>query len=87
MTKSRNTPIEGNSDDGAGRLEGIVKRLVADRGFGFVQAEGLDYFVHKDDLANGQIEDLAPGTTVSFIPETTAKGPRGRAVTILRGGR
>jgi len=49
-------------------LFGVIKRKVADRGFGFIQAaDGEDYFFHFTDLVGDATFDaIAEGLTVGF---------------------
>ncbi len=58
--------------------EGTVKRVVWDRGFGFITGEdGKDYFFHRDALAPGlELERLAEGARVQFDSQSSARGPR-----------
>ena len=64
------------------RLAGRVTRFYPERGFGWIQTTdgGPDHFVHCQD-AEGR-KALDPGMRVSFIPTTTAKGPRALDVII-----
>jgi CspA family cold shock protein len=57
---------------------GTVKKLISERGFGFITAEdGKDYFFHKDGLAPSMDFDrLVGGETVTFEVEAGPKGPR-----------
>ena len=57
---------------------GIVKKLVSDRGFGFVTAEdGKDYFFHRDGLDSSlDFDRLVGGEKVSFEVESSPRGPR-----------
>ncbi len=57
---------------------GTIKRVVSDRGFGFIAAEdGKEYFFHRSGLdASLDFVDLAPGQRVDFQMEASAKGPR-----------
>ncbi len=58
--------------------EGTVKKVVWDRGFGFITGEdGKDYFFHRDSLAPGlDFERLSEGAKVSFDAQANARGPR-----------
>lgn len=58
--------------------EGTVKKLVSDRGFGFITGEdGKDYFFHRDGLASGlEFERLSGGERVSFDIQSNPRGPR-----------
>ena len=57
---------------------GIVKKLVSDRGFGFITAEdGKDYFFHRDGLDSTlDFDRLVGGEKVSFDVEASPRGPR-----------
>jgi CspA family cold shock protein len=57
---------------------GTVKRIVADRGFGFIAAEDeKEYFFHRSGLdASLEFDRLVEGTSVEFDVETSPKGPR-----------
>lgn len=63
-------------------MRGTVKRIVADKGFGFIKAEdGYEYFFHKSALQDTQLERLAPGMNVEFTPSSKSeKGPRAEDV-------
>jgi cold shock protein len=57
---------------------GTVKKVVADRGFGFITAEdSKDYFFHRSGLEPSlDFDRLIGGERVEFEIETSAKGPR-----------
>jgi CspA family cold shock protein len=57
---------------------GPVKKIVADRGFGFISAEdGKEYFFHRSGLeASLDFDRLAGGEKVDFQLEQNPKGPR-----------
>jgi cold shock CspA family protein len=61
---------------------GTVKKVIADRGFGFIVAEdGKDYFFHRDGLlAPLDFDRLVGGERVSFEVEASPKGPRASQV-------
>ncbi len=55
--------------------EGTVKKIVADRGFGFISGEdGKEYFFHRSAIPN--FDDLRGGERVKFETEPSPKGPR-----------
>ena len=61
---------------------GTIKKLVSDRGFGFIAAEdGKEYFFHRSAVAN--FDMLQGGERVSFETEPSAKGPRAGRVRLL----
>lgn len=63
------------------RQRGTIKRLVREKGFGFITAEtGGDIFFHRSGF-EGDWDRLREGISVTFAPgETTAKGPRAEDV-------
>jgi cold shock protein len=62
---------------------GTIKRLVMDRGFGFLSGEdGKEYFFHRSSV-EGSFEGLQEGQKVSFDVEASApKGPRASRVKV-----
>jgi len=68
---------------GVRAVTGVVKRLVTDRGFGFITAApGEDYFFHHSGVVDRQFYDLAEGDQVIFDPvePEPAQGRRARNV-------
>lgn len=66
-------------------MHGIIQRLRANRGFGFLRAEGEkgDRFFHFTALRGGlTLDHLAPGTHVTFEHEDSDKGPRAMNITL-----
>jgi cold shock protein len=63
---------------------GTVKKVVSDRGFGFITGEdGKDYFFHRDGLAPSlEFDDIHAGEPVEFDVQPGQRGPR--AVNVLR---
>ena len=59
---------------------GTIKKLVSDRGFGFIKAEdGQEYFFHRSGT-EGDFDGLQGGEKVTFEIETSPKGPRAKSV-------
>lgn len=57
-------------------LEGKIRKLIRDRGFGFIAVEdGKDVFFHRTALAGGDFDSLVEGTSVEFDLESGPKGP------------
>jgi cold shock protein len=55
---------------------GTIKRLVRDRGFGFIRDDGgQEWFFHRSSV-EGSFDELNEGQRVSFEEEPSAKGPR-----------
>jgi len=58
-------------------MQGKVKRVVRDRGFGFiVSGEGREIFFHRSSLQDLTFETLKEGEAVEFEVEDGPKGPR-----------
>ena len=56
---------------------GTVKKLVRERGFGFIQAsDGVEIFFHRSALQGEAFDTLAEGQAVEFDVERGDKGPR-----------
>ena len=65
------------------RLEGKIKRLIRERGFGFITAEdGKDVFFHRSALAGEDFDALEEGTSVEFDLERGPKGARAMNVRV-----
>lgn len=60
---------------------GTIKRLVRDRGFGFIRDDnGQEWFFHRSAVRDGSFDALNEGQRVSFEEEPSAKGPRAGGV-------
>ena len=58
-------------------MKGKIKRLIRDRGFGFITAEdSTEVFFHRSALAEEDFDTLEEGTDVEFDLESGPKGPR-----------
>jgi CspA family cold shock protein len=56
---------------------GTIKRLVRDRGFGFIRDDnGQEWFFHRSAVRDSGFDQLNEGQRVSFEEEPSAKGPR-----------
>jgi CspA family cold shock protein len=61
-------------------MTGTIKKLVSDRGFGFIAAEdGKEYFFHRSGT-EGDFDRLNGGESVTFEIEASPKGPRAKGV-------
>jgi cold shock protein len=61
---------------------GTIKKVVSDRGFGFIAAEdGKEYFFHRDGLTSSlDFDRLSGGEKVQFEIEQSPKGARAKNV-------
>lgn len=56
---------------------GTIKKLVRERGFGFIQGQdGRELFFHRSALPGEGFDALAEGQAVEFAVEKGDKGPR-----------
>jgi len=62
-------------------MNGTIKRLVSDKGFGFIlAADGNEYFFHNSAVAGVAFDDLRENQSVTFEKGEGPKGPRGENV-------
>jgi cold shock protein len=61
---------------------GTIKKVIAERGFGFITAEDAkEYFFHRDGLDSTlNFDRLMGGEKVEFEIEQGPKGPRAKQV-------
>ena len=63
---------------------GTIKKLVGDRGFGFITAQdGSELFFHHSAVQGAAFDSLTPGQGVEFDVERGEKGPRAANVRIV----
>ena len=64
---------------------GTIKKVVADRGFGFITADDAkEYFFHRNSLDSSiDFDRLNGGEKVEFEIEQSPKGPRANKVHAL----
>ena len=59
---------------------GTIKRLVRDRGFGFIRTDdGSEIFFHASTLPQGVFDTLAEGQELEYEPDTDTRGRGERA--------
>ena len=58
-------------------MRGTIKRLIRDRGFGFIRSsDGQEVFFHSSSLQQMNFDSLKEGDTVEFEVERGEKGLR-----------
>jgi cold shock protein len=60
--------------------QGTIKKLIMDKGFGFIQGEKGELFFHHSALDGIAIEELREGQKVEFEEGRGPKGPRAENV-------
>lgn len=69
--------------------QGVIKKIVSDRGFGFISAEHGDVFFHCSTVVDARFDDLQVGQAVEYELEQGDGAKRGgkgpRAATVKAG--
>jgi cold shock protein len=66
-----------------GAMNGTIKRLVTEKGFGFILAsDGNEYFFHRSACGHPSFDELREGQAVTFERGQGPKGPRGENVKV-----
>ena len=62
--------------------QGTIKKLITDKGFGFIESEQGDIFFHHSALVDTTIENLQEGQNVEYEVGSGPKGPRAENVKV-----
>lgn len=60
--------------------QGTIKKLIADKGFGFIDGERGELFFHRSAVQGTQMEALRVGQVVTYDEGRGPKGPRAENV-------
>ena len=60
--------------------QGTIKKLISDKGFGFIAGESGEIFFHHSALEGARMEDLREGQSVEYTEGQGPKGPRAENV-------
>ena len=60
--------------------QGTIRKLLADKGFGFIEGERGDLFFHHSSVQGATIETLQVGQSVTYEEGRGPKGPRAENV-------
>ena len=63
--------------------QGTIKKLIAEKGFGFIEGERGELFFHHSAVEGASIESLREGQTVSYTEGRGPKGPRAENVKLV----
>jgi CspA family cold shock protein len=58
--------------------QGVIKKIVIDRGFGFIGGDRSDVFFHHSVVEDARFDDLQEGQAVEYEVEDGAAGERGK---------
>ena len=62
---------------------GKIKKLVTDRGFGFVESDNGELFFHHSEVQGTTFEELQEGQTIEFEVGQGRKGPCATSVRLV----
>jgi CspA family cold shock protein len=65
--------------------KGKIKKIVSDRGFGFIEGERGDLFFHHSEVKGVTFEELREGQTVEYEVGQGKKGPCATSVHVASG--
>lgn len=84
VTRQRPPEQESQRMAKAKTMNGTIKSLHPEKGFGFILGEdGIEYFFHKSAVTDFDFDTLQHGTAVRFVPGTGQKGPRADQVELV----
>jgi len=63
--------------------QGTIKKLVGDRGFGFIKADNGELFFHRSEVQGVEFEELHEGQKVEFQIGQGKKGPCATSVRVV----
>jgi CspA family cold shock protein len=61
--------------------QGTIKKLISEKGFGFIQGEQGELFFHHTAVQGTPFEALREGQQVEYTEGRGPKGPRAESVT------
>jgi CspA family cold shock protein len=63
------------------KSRGRIKKMVRERGFGFIRGEdGKEVFFHRSGLNGGEYDTLNEGDVVEYVVQEGPRGPRAEGV-------
>lgn len=63
--------------------QGKIKKIIADKGFGFIEGDRGDLFFHHSELQGVAIEELREGQKVEYQIGQGKKGPCATSVQLV----
>jgi CspA family cold shock protein len=60
--------------------QGTIKKLITEKGFGFIEGDRGDIFFHHSAVVGTTIEELREGQSVEYEEGRGPKGPRAENV-------
>lgn len=65
------------------KIQGVVKWFNGTKGFGFIESNGKDYFVHFSAIQCDGFKTLPEGATVLFKAAQGDRGPQANEVEVI----
>jgi len=63
--------------------QGTIKKLISNKGFGFIEGENGELFFHSSAVENSSFEELREGQNVEYVEGRGPKGPRAENVRVV----
>lgn len=63
--------------------QGKIKKLISDKGFGFIEGERGELFFHHSAVQGAAFESLTEGQVVEYTEGRGPKGPRAEDVKVV----
>lgn len=63
--------------------QGVIKKLISDKGFGFIAGDSGELFFHHTAVEGVSFETLQEGQAVEFTEGRGPKGPRAESVRVV----
>ncbi|MCP3987176.1 MAG: cold shock domain-containing protein [bacterium] len=81
--RSRRTGPQAPAAPTGPKSKGKIKKMVRDRGFGFIRGEdGKEVFFHRSGMNGTEYDNISEGDTVEYVIQ---EGPRGARAEHVRG--
>ena len=63
--------------------QGTIKKLISDKGFGFIEGDRGELFFHHSAVEGTTFETLREGQAVEYTEGRGPKGPRAESVKVV----
>ncbi len=63
--------------------QGKIKKIVSDKGFGFIESDGASLFFHSSEVRGIPFDNLREGQEVEFQEARGQKGPCATGVRLI----
>ncbi len=63
--------------------QGTIKKLISEKGFGFIEGDRGELFFHHSAVEGTAFESLSEGQRVEYTEGSGPKGPRAESVTVV----